>query len=348
MKLTTTVRVSGDPTALLSTIERFNEACNWLSRVAFEERIFRWLPLQRRAYHELRHRFALRSDEAVVAVRKVAYAYSDRARRERRATFRLRGAIPVYHHRYKRDGTVLLYGHRLRFQARAGVALSGKQQATLSYEGGRFVLRQVIEVPEGSEIEAVDVLGCDVGIVNLLTDSDGERYSGEAVERRRRIFSHRRRNLQRKGTRAARRKLRHIGRRQARYQRDRNHVISKRVVAKAKGTRRAIGLEQLDGIRSRITVRRRQRARHANWAFWQLRSFIEYKAALAGVPIVVVDPRNTSRTCPKCGTVDKRNRRSQAEFLCRSCGFAGHADHIAARNIMLRARAAGNRPMVAA
>jgi hypothetical protein len=46
-----------------------------------------------------------------------------------------------------------------------------------------------------------------------------------------------------------------------------------------------------------------------------------------------VDPANTSRTCPVCGHVDKRNRRSQSEFRCRRCGHAGPADVIAARNI---------------
>ncbi|MER3402668.1 MAG: transposase, partial [Armatimonadota bacterium] len=65
----------------------------------------------------------------------------------------------------------------------------------------------------------------------------------------------------------------------------------------------------------------------------QLRSFIEYKARLAGVPVVIVDPRNTSRTCPACGHVAKANRPTQAEFRCVECGFAGPADAIAAENI---------------
>lgn len=347
MKLTTTVRVwPENPTALLSMMERMSLACNWLSHVAFEERTFRWLPLQRRAYHELRHRFGLSGAQAITAVRKVAYAYSNKARRDRLATFRPRGATPVCQHAYKRDGTVRLYGFRMPFKARPGIALSGKRQANLAYRNGRFYLEQVIDAPEMRTYVATDALGCDLGIVNILTDSDGEAYSGAKIEDMRRRHSHRRRNLQRKGTRAAKRKLRLISGRQSRYQRDQNHVISKRVVAKAKDTLRAIALERLDGIRERITVRRRQRARHANWAFFQLRSFIEYKAALQGVPVVLIDPRSTSRTCPKCGAMEKANRVSQAQFLCRSCGFAGNADHIAALNI--KARALGNASMVAA
>jgi putative transposase len=93
----------------------------------------------------------------------------------------------------------------------------------------------------------------------------------------------------------------------------------------------------LSGIRGRITVRTAQRADAHSWAFSQLRRFIAYKAALAGVPVVLVDPRKTSRECPQCGHIDKQNRPSRDVFCCRRCGLAGPADHIAARNISGRA-----------
>ncbi|MER3403520.1 MAG: hypothetical protein C4337_09620 [Armatimonadota bacterium] len=103
-----------------------------------------------------------------------------------------------------------------------------------------------------------------------------------------------------------------------RFARDVNHVISKRLVAK----------EDLKGIRERILVRKAQRRVPHSWGFHQLHSFIEYKAWLAGVPVVCVDPRNTSRTCPVCGHMSQANRPTQAEFRCVGCGFAGPADAI--------------------
>jgi transposase len=67
-----------------------------------------------------------------------------------------------------------------------------------------------------------------------------------------------------------------------------------------------------------------------------LGAFLAYKAKQAGVAFVEVDPAYTSQTCPACGWVDKRNRRSQAAFECVRCDFVGHADHNAAINIATR------------
>jgi len=44
-------------------------------------------------------------------------------------------------------------------------------------------------------------------------------------------------------------------------------------------------------------------------------------------------PHYTSQRCSACGQVDRDSRESQAVFRCTACGFAGHADVNAARNI---------------
>jgi putative transposase len=64
-----------------------------------------------------------------------------------------------------------------------------------------------------------------------------------------------------------------------------------------------------------------------------LRHFLSYKAALRGVPLHAVDPRNTSRTCHVCKHCEKANRKSQALFVCKNCGYACNADWNAATNI---------------
>jgi IS605 OrfB family transposase len=116
-----------------------------------------------------------------------------------------------------------------------------------------------------------------------------------------------------------------------------NHNLSVRIVARAERTKRAIALEDLKGIRTRVRARGSQRATLHSWAFAQLRAFIVYKAALKGVEVHTVDPRNTSRECPSCGHSAKANRKTQASFVCTRCGFAGLADVIAAGTISRRA-----------
>lgn len=115
------------------------------------------------------------------------------------------------------------------------------------------------------------------------------------------------------------------------------YVISKRIVATAKALNQGIALENLQGIRDRVRLRSSQRATLHSWAFYQLRQYITYKAALAGMVVVAVDPRNTSRQCARCDYIDKANRRTQSQFLCVSCGCASNADFNAALNIRRRA-----------
>ncbi|QFY14860.1 transposase [Nonomuraea phyllanthi] len=49
--------------------------------------------------------------------------------------------------------------------------------------------------------------------------------------------------------------------------------------------------------------------------------------------VVKVNPAYTSQRCSACGIVDAKSRESQADFRCRSCGYACNADVNAARNI---------------
>ena len=73
-----------------------------------------------------------------------------------------------------------------------------------------------------------------------------------------------------------------------------------------------------------------------NMSFGKFLSMLEYKLALTGRKLIRVDPRNTSRTCAKCGHVSKQNRLTQAKFKCVKCGHETNADLNAAVNIKNR------------
>lgn len=71
----------------------------------------------------------------------------------------------------------------------------------------------------------------------------------------------------------------------------------------------------------------------ADQAWGKFRKLLGYKLDLKGGLLVQVDPRNTSRTCIRCGCVDKGNRPLQALFRCVRCGYSENADLNAAQNI---------------
>lgn len=345
--------VNGQHNLLKVTLETCNEACNWISAQAWEAQTFRQYDLHKLVYHEVRGRFGLTAQVAVRCIAKVADAY--KVFKGKRRAFRKHAAQP-YDDRIFRiisDDRLSIWtlDGREKVDYRCGAyqrQLLGhrKGESDLMLVRGVFYLACVCDIEEPTKLDVDTFLGIDLGIVNIAVDSDGKTYNGSAIEDNRRKFQHRRHNLQRNGSRAAKRKLKTIAGKQARFQFATNHIISKDIVQTAKRTSRGIALENLKHIRERVTARRSQRSRLSNWGFSQLGLFLAYKATLAGVPVVKIDPRNTSRQCPNpvCGHIEKKNRKSRDLFCCRSCGYSGPADYIAALNIASRARAAVSQP----
>ena len=339
--------------ALLDTMHAFNAACNYIAEQAFEAKVANKFELQKMVYGTLRTTYKLAAQLAIRAISKVTEVY--KREKSSKPSFCPEGAI-VFDERvmsFKGLTTVSLltiHGRVLvpfrigGYQASRLESIKG--QADLIYRKATFYLAVTLDVPEPAPDEVSDTLGVDLGIVNLATDSTGETFSGELVEQNRKRHHALRQRLQQRGTKSAKRHLKKLSGREARFKRNTNHVISKRIVHKAKATRQAIAIEDLRHIRKRTdsTVRKSQRAKHSGWSFGQLRSFLQYKAALAGIPLHTVDPRNTSRTCSVCGHCEKANRKSQASFRCVQCGHTENADRNAAKNI---ARAAVMQPLVA-
>jgi putative transposase len=329
--------------ALLAVMERFNEAANFAAGVGFAAGVFSQPSIHQLAYRTIRERFGLSSQLAVRAIGKAVEVF----KRDKSVcpVFKPRGAI-TYDERilsFKgldevslmtlegRQAIPIVFGE---YQEKRRNRLKG--QADLTYLNGEFHLYATIKVPADPGIEIKDLIGIDLGIVNVAVDSDGGFHSGETVEATRRRYHDNRKRFQGRGTKSAKRRLRQMKRRESRFRKDVNHRISKQIVAKAKDTGRGISLEDLKGIRDRTTVRAEDRAKHSGWSFFQLRSFVEYKARLVGVPVVAVDPRNTSRMCSRCGHCEKANRPTRDRFVCKHCGFSCHADLNAASNVRHR------------
>ena len=338
--------------ALESTLRQANAAAGVLSAMAWEHRVFRRYDLQRLAYHEIRESSGLTAQVVIRLIAKVCDAY--KLNRKVKRQFKPLGAVAY-------DARILRYmpdASKVSIWTLAGrlsipFACGDNQRKLLAFQrgesdlvrrDGQWFLYATVAVPEATPNGVTDVLGVDLGIVNIASDSDGCSYSGTRLNGLRHRHRRLRRKLQKKGTKAAKRLLKKRRRKEARFARHENHCIAKTIVAEAERTGRGIALEDLTGIRERVRARRPQRATLHSWAFAQLGAFIVYKGALAGVPVVFVDPAHTSQECPGCQHTARANRPYQARFKCVSCGLAGPADTIAARNIRVRGRAVVMRP----
>lgn len=340
--------------SLKRTLQIANAACNFISDIAWANRTFGKFQLQKIAYYEAGTAFDLSSQLIIRCIAKVADAY--KVSKAVKCEFRPLGSV-AFDSRIlswkldKNEISIWTVDGRIKgvpflAHARAKELLSGNRgESDLCLIDGKFYLFTSCEVDEPTPKDVDDFLGVDLGIKNIATDSDGHAYSGAKVTALRKRHNRLRAKLQAKQTRSSRKLLAKRRRKESRFAKDVNHVIAKDLVQRAKGTGRGIALEDLTGIRERVTVvRKAQRNELGSWAFADLRSKIAYKAKLHGVHVLLVDPRNTSRACSACGCIDKANRKSQASFLCVACGHSANADYNAALNI--RSRAIVNWPNV--
>ncbi|WP_254650764.1 transposase, partial [Streptomyces sp. GbtcB7] len=340
------------------------------STVAFNRGVRDRNGLQKEVYADLKTAFGLSAQPAVRAVKKVVDAYAtlranlragnlgpSTSRRCRKAlstpiVFRPEAAQPF-------DDRCLSWQHDARTVSiwtvdgrMKGIRYTGhpdqlktlvqyrRGESDLIQRGGKWFLIATCEIPGAEMFEPVDWIGVDRGIANLATTSDGTNYQGRRLSRYRRWQARKRGELQKKKTRSARRRLSRRTCKEQRHATHVNHVISKEIVSVAQRTGRGIAVEELDGIRERVRLRRDQRATLSSWPFHQLGQHLAYKARRAGVPFLEVDPAYTSQRCPRCGHTERANRPTRDRFCCRRYGLAGPADAVAGVNVRDRARSA--------
>jgi IS605 OrfB family transposase len=173
----------------------------------------------------------------------------------------------------------------------------------------------------------VNVTGCigvdrnSVGNVAVFADphTGTVRKLGLCPAKTKAVMRGRRKNLQKTGKFQLLSKLRRKQRRRMTHE---NHRVSKTLVDYAAKHCRAVAIEKLDGVRAPSSKIRRYSEKN-QWAFAQLETFLRYKCALRGVPVIAVNPAWTSQTCCRCGSRHKPNAKL---FSCGKCGRTAHRD----------------------
>ena len=204
--------------ALLETMRAFNAACNYVADIAFAEQMANKVELQKLVYGELRTTYKLAAQLAIRAISKTTEVY--KRDKSIKPAFKPEGAI-VYDERVM-SFKGLLSVSLLTLQGRVLVPfqVGGYQQARLDrikgqadliYRKGTFYLAVTIDTPEPvPNAPESGTLGVDLGIINLATDSEGESFSGEQVEKVRQRYHGLRQRLQKRGTQSARRHLKKL------------------------------------------------------------------------------------------------------------------------------------------
>ena len=191
-----------------------------------------------------------------------------------------------------------------------------------------------INIPDNDLIEPNGYLGVDRNTTGHIAVA-GNPETGKIIKLGKEAghvhkkYSKTRKNLQKKGK---NRKAKRIKNRESRIVKDINHKIAKKLVKEANDNGMGIKLEYLNGIRNAKSSKSFRYSLNS-WSFYQLKTMIEYKARLPGIPVAYVDPYNTSKECSRCGQVGNRSGKS---FKCNNCGHVDHADANASFNIALR------------
>lgn len=203
------------------------------------------------------------------------------------------------------------------------------RQVEFFKRNGKWFMSYSYNTPALQEQEVQGFLGVDRNSVeNVVVCADvmsGKvRKLGPDVSGITKNFRNRRKNLQKKGAKNALKKIR---RKQSNRVKDINHKVSRSVVDYAKSHRLAIVLEDLGKISKKVKAKRY--VQKSQWSFYQLETFVKYKASLLGIPIYFVNPAYTSQLCSRCGSINKPNGKN---YKC-SCSHFDHRDSNAAFNI---------------
>ncbi len=216
------------------------------------------------------------------------------------------------------------------------------KQVVLRHDGHRWRAFVFYEIEVEQKLDDGEFLGVDMNVRQVAT-SDGHFYFLPDLKKKeaRRKRYQRRMARQVKGSnrrKDTKKKLAKVSRKIANIRKNWIHQITKEIAEKcgtvivedlkvmnmtasAKGTIENPGknVKQKAGLNRGML----------DTALGGFRRNLEYKCGR----LIEVNPAYTSQTCSECGHVDKENRKTQARFLCVSCGFASNADTNAAMNI---------------
>jgi len=233
-------------------------------------------------------------------------------------------------------------GHRIRLpkigwvRMREVLRFDGKPlSATLSREADRWFISIPVEIERPEPVcESQATVGVDLGVSTAATLSTGEKIDSpkplkRALRRLKRLS--RQHSRKQKGSNNRRKSARKLAKLHARIAHVRQDFLHKTTTDLV----RRFGLIGIEDLHVRGMMANHKLARAiADIGFYEFRRQLDYKAALSGGTVVVVDRWfPSSKTCSICGVVAEAMPLSVRAWTCAHCGTDHDRDINAAKNI---------------
>ena len=356
LTITAKIQISAtadDKVLLNKTMSVYSDACNYVSDYVFRTHDLKQFSLNKALYTELRKKFGLKSQMTQSVFKTVIARYKTILENESKwikPSFKK----PQYDLVWNRDYSLTqncFSINTLNGRVKLPYFAEGMSKyfdhtiykfgtAKLVNKHGRYFLHIPVtyDIEESNISDICNVVGIDRGINFVVATYDSKHksgfVSGKAIKQKRANYSKLRKELQKRQTPSARRRLKAIGSRENRWMQDINHCVSKALVKKnPKHT--LFVLEDLSGVRDATErVKTKDRYVSVSWSFYDLEQKLMYKAKQNQSTVIKVNPAYTSQCCPVCGHIEKANRNKRIHlFNCKNCGYKSNDDRIGAMNL---------------
>jgi IS605 OrfB family transposase len=322
------------------TLEQFADACNRILDTAQMESVTNKIKLHHLVYKPVRAATELKANHVCQAITRVVgnLKASYKIKQFRPTSILLDARTFRYEEENQVVGITLITG-RKKFNLLIGNYQKGllkghiPTSATLvKRKNGDYYIQICVNIPTQPIGKTPKTIGVDLGRRSIAATSTGKTFTGKQLNELRDRYSRVRANVQAKCTKSSKRLLRRLSEKERRFQSWLNHNISKQLVTEAKEKNAALVFEDLTNIRQSLNRKprsKKERRKTNNWAFYQLKQYVFYKAAIAGVQVLSVPAAYTSQTCARCHHVHPekgKSYRSGERFNCGNCGWKHNAD----------------------
>jgi IS605 OrfB family transposase len=355
LTLTIKMRVSPEPSssqALLGLMRRYREALNYSIKVVIENKALGLSKAHRLLYNTLKEKYALPSKIAqdcyreAVAIVRSWLSNPNRGRVPRAKTPRL-WLTHRYSYRVRDSYVEVLGGYKLRIIGwdRRYDAYQNRE-ARLILKDVKLILEISKRVPKPAKYIARGVLAIDVNEKHIVVGNSRFGYRFETAVEKALHYKRLAENLQKKYSspkyndwlrrRGIGERIRHFHRKARNIIEDWAKKVSHTIASLAKQHQYAVARENLTGlVKSLRKLPKEHKIALLMLSYRRLEQWIDWQCEKNGVPIIAVEPKGTSTTCPMCSS--KLTENGCRRMRCRKCGFEADRDTVAILNIEKRA-----------